>query len=260
MTDIQEIHRALVLLGQQLGDPSRELVIAAEGNISHAVSDDAMLVKASGSALECMGADDLVHARLAPLLEVVRDEASGDDAIARANAECVVGPVGRRPSVEAVLHAVLYDLTSVACIAHTHPIAVNGLLCSSQAEALTAGALFPDQVVMLGRRQLQLPYVDPGLRLARAVREGVLAFVESEGRHPRVIYLRNHGMFALGASPADVLQVTQMADKAARVLSAALSVGRPVYMSPADVDRIDGREDEHYRRTRLGQVAMDGGS
>ena len=56
-------------------------------------------------------------------------------------------------------------------VGHTHPVPVLALLCSPHAEALATHLLFPDQIVVLGRRPLFVPYVDPGLALARRVRD-----------------------------------------------------------------------------------------
>lgn len=72
---------------------------------------------------------------------------------------------------------------------------------------------------------------------------------------PRVVYLQNHGMFALGSSETDVLQITQMAVKVASVLIGAASVGTPVFLDPAEMARIHTRPDELLRRDALAKMA-----
>lgn len=244
-----DVASALVELSHRLGDPTRDLALAAEGNVSHRLDPDTMLVKASGCSLGTLGREDLVEVRLAPLVELLDSSSAGDADVSRVYAESTSG--GRRPSVEAVLHAAILRETEAVCVAHTHPVAVNSLLCSTSAHLLTQGALFPDQVVMLGRRQVLVPYVDPGLALARAVRESLRAFVDAEGQRPKVLYLRNHGLFALGSSVEDALGITFMAVKSASILLGAIQAGGPVFLSDADVARIDSREDEHFRRSLL---------
>ena len=64
----------------------------------------------------------------------------------------------------------------------------------------------------------------------------------------------NHGMVALGQTPAEVLNIMLMADKWAHVLLGTYAMGGPNYLSETDVDRIDSRLDEHYRRGRLSRV------
>ena len=114
-----------------------------------------------------------------------------------------------------------------------------------------AGSLFPDQIVVMGRHSLLVPYVDPGLGLARHVREALRAHQDRHGSYPKAIYLQNHGLFALGSSPDDATHVTEMAVKTARILLGALSVGRPVYLDERDAERIDTRPDEVLRRSML---------
>jgi ribulose-5-phosphate 4-epimerase/fuculose-1-phosphate aldolase len=98
-------------------------------------------------------------------------------------------------------------------------------------------------------------YTDPGLELARLVRHELKNFIAENGEAPKVIYLKNHGMFALGSSAEEVVQVTQMAVKCARILGGALSVGHPVYLSPTESARIDTRPDELLRRKALAEPA-----
>jgi len=125
---------------------------------------------------------------------------------------------------------------------------VNALLCSDRAADLVAGSLFPDQVVVCGAHALLVPYAEPGLPLARAVRRGLSGYLDEHGSPPRLIHLANHGIVALGGNAAQVLAVTTMAVKAARVLSGVLAVGSPNYLSPDTVRQLDGRADEQHRR------------
>jgi rhamnose utilization protein RhaD (predicted bifunctional aldolase and dehydrogenase) len=252
MTDLAE---ALLRLAHAVGEPQRELAILAEGNVSGRVDDERMLVKATGSSLASAGRDDLVECRFAPILELLDDPTafeggSGDARVAEALLASRVDPGAKRPSVEALLHAVvLTSGASAAC--HTHPVAVNALLCSDRAELLVAGALFPDQVVVLGTRGLLVPYVDPGLGLGRLMQRELRAFADRHGALPKIAWLQNHGMFAIGSSAAECLRITEMADKFARILLGALGAGEPRFLPDAVLDRIDGRDDEHVRRTIL---------
>ena len=128
------------------------------------------------------------------------------------------------------------------------------LLCSNRAEALTAGSLFPDQIIVLGRHPLLVGYLDPGLPLARGTLAAVRNHRAAHGQTLRVIYLRNHGLFALGRDPGDALAITTMAVKCARVLQGALAVGHPTYLDDALAARIDTRLDEQLRRARLAEA------
>jgi rhamnose utilization protein RhaD (predicted bifunctional aldolase and dehydrogenase) len=240
--------RTLVELSRTLGEPSRDLVILAEGNTSIRTGPDRMLVKASGSQLGSAADEDFVEVGIRALLDLVNDEAAGEDDVGR-----VFGEVGgrRRPSVEAMLHAICLSVGGASVVGHTHPVPVNIVLCSPHAERMSSDVLFPEQVVILGRTPVFVPYTDPGLTLARAVQQEMLRHIELRGAPPKVVYLGNHGLFALGESAAEVLQITAMTVKVSRILGGAIALGGVRTLGEDDVARIDGRPDEIYRRQVL---------
>ena len=242
---------ALLDLCHRVGDPALDLVIAAEGNVSARTGDGTFAIKASGCSLRTMGADRLVEVRMDTVLALLDVPDATDEQTAAAYRQARTDHRAPMPSVEAILHAVLYADTAAQVVVHTHPTAVNALLCSVSAPLLVQGALFPDQVVVLGPHQLLVPYVDPGVRLARAVRQALAVFTHDHGAPPRVVYLANHGMFALASTPDEALTVTLMAVKAARILAGAIAAGGPVPLPEAQVERIETRPDEHYRRAML---------
>ena len=252
----------LLRLCNALGEPARDLVSSAEGNVSSRNDDpeggtSQMIIKASGCSLATMIDSDLLlvdRTVISPLLN--QDDVTDDITAAAYRASVVDGGTSpRMPSVEAILHAVLYDETRVQVVAHTHPTAVNAILCSTSPELLVGGALFPDMIVVLGRRQLLLPYIDPGVPLARAVRDAVRGFIAEEGTVPRVIYLANHGLFVLASSPDEALQITTMVVKVARIITGSLTAGGPAFLPIHHVDRIENRPDEQYRRGLLATAA-----
>ena len=153
----------IVALSRALGDPALELAILGEGNTSLRTGAGTMLVKASGASLASVTAADFVELETAPLLALLDDPAADDAAVAEAFA-AVEARTGRRPSVEAMLHAVCLERGGAQAVGHTHPVPVLALLCSPHAQALATHLLFPDQIVVLGRRPLFVPYVDPASR------------------------------------------------------------------------------------------------
>lgn len=243
----------LLALSHDLGREDRRLAILGEGNTSARINDDTFVVKASGSnlaTLSPLGVTACRFDRLLPLLDrtSVRD-AEVDEALLEARAD----PAAKKPSVEAVFHAFLLTLPGVACVGHTHPVTVNQLLCSRHARTFARRRLFPDEIVCCGTESVFVPYTDPGLALARAIRRAVRAHIRRLARAPRVILLENHGLIALGATPEAVLAATLMAAKAAEVfVGAAAAGGTPRFLSAAQVARIAGRPDEHYRQKALG--------
>lgn len=245
-TDLDRI----VALSRLLGEPARNLAILGEGNTSIRAGDGRMLVKASGASLVSATDADFLDVDPAALLALLDNQLADDTTVARAFAE-IEARTGRRPSVEAMLHAVCLELGGAGAVGHTHPVPVLAILCSPNAEALATEMLFPDQVVVLGRWPIFVPYVDPGLELARRVRDELSAHLDRHGEPPKAIYLGNHGFFALGRTPEEVVQITEMAVKAGLVLAGALAAGGVRALSRESADRIHGRPDEHYRRRAL---------
>lgn len=245
-----EIVEQLVRLTRELADPAADNVILGEGNTSMALDDETMLVKASGVVMRDAAVDDFVPLSTTEVLALIDDDAAGDEDVDRLFTAAT--RLGRRPSVEALLHAVCLDVDGITAVGHTHPTAVNAILCSVNAQLLTQGSLFPDQIVVLGTGALLIDYVDPGLLLARVVRRELRAHIAANnGVPPKVIYLRNHGMFALGVHTAEVLQITAMAVKSAGVLAGAVAFGGVQFMPEHEVERIHTRPDELFRRSRL---------
>ncbi|MDQ1752679.1 MAG: hypothetical protein QOE71_3735 [Pseudonocardiales bacterium] len=245
-TDLDRI----ISLSRTLGAPGRDLVILAEGNTSVRTGADRMLVKASGAHLATAGPDDFVEVGLAEMVALLDNPDTDQQSIADVFNRVGVA-TGRRPSVEAMLHAICLQEGGASVVGHTHPVPVNALLCSEHAETLASVIVYPEQIVILGRKAMLIPYVDPGLLLARLVRDRLRQHIAAEGAPPKVIYLANHGMFALGATTAEVLRITEMAVKVSRIMQAGLAVGALSPLTDHDSDRIDEREDEQHRRAVL---------
>jgi rhamnose utilization protein RhaD (predicted bifunctional aldolase and dehydrogenase) len=240
----------LIALTRDLGRTDRDLVILAEGNTSIRTGTGRMLVKASGSYMARASEHDFVEVDTGQLLELLDVDDLDQASLSAAMAEARVAGEGR-PSIEALLHALCLEQAGASVVGHTHPVAANALLCSDQAHRLVDGALFPDQVVVLGPHALLVPYADPGLAIAREVHAGLRRHVAEYGEPPKLIYLANHGIFALGASAAEVNAITEMAVKLARVMSGVLAAGAAAYLLATSVAALDSRPDERLRRAEL---------
>ena len=245
----------LLDLSHALGDPARDWAILGEGNTSTALDADAFLVKASGSQLATLTPEQVATVRFAPVLEALESvQALSDAETTGLLLSSCIGESRRMPSVETLLHAYLLTLPGVGFVGHTHVTSINGVICSANGWSILERGerLFPDEIVVCGIAPCCVPYIDPGLPLARELRRQVAAFIETHGMPPKTIYLRNHGFIALGKTASEVIQITMMADKAARILTAALACGQPTFLTPDNVARIYSRPDEHFRQKALG--------
>ena len=247
-----ELLTQLVALSRSLGHPENDYAILGEGNTSARADAETFWVKASGQRLASIDAAGFVRVRFDPVLGLL-DAGDLSDAHVREalQAARVPGADAAMPSVETVLHALALQLPDVNFVGHTHPTAVNAILCSQQAEQAIAGRMFPDEIVVCGPASAWVPYVDPGVPLARAVNDAIRRYLERWNEAPKVILMQNHGFIALGKSAQQVEQITAMAVKAARVLLGTFSLGGPRFLSVHDVSRIHTRPDEHYRQRVL---------
>jgi len=232
----------LVELSRSLGHPEKDLAVLGEGNTSVRLEDESFLVKASGTSLASVNDGSFVRMDMGRTLALLEfrdptDEEVGDALMAARTRS----DGGLRPSIEAVMHALALTEGEATFVGHTHPTSVNGVLCSNRAEALSAGAIFPDQIVVLGRYPVLIPYADVGLPLARALRDGFREHKKRVGAAPKTVYLKNHGLVALGQSASEVEQVTTMAAKHARIMAGVLAVREPVYPSPQQAGRLGTR-------------------
>jgi rhamnose utilization protein RhaD (predicted bifunctional aldolase and dehydrogenase) len=245
----------LLSLSHDLGREERELTILGEGNTSVRLDADTFAVKASGSNLATLTVAGTANCRFDRLLPLLAAEGLSDAHIDEALFAARISNEAKKPSVEAIFHAYLLTLPGVNYVGHTHPVAVNALLCSRHARSFATHRLFPDEIVCCGVESVFVPYTDPGLKLSQAIKAATEDYIRRLARAPRVILLENHGLIALGSTPEAVLAATLMAVKAARIYaSAAASSGGadPVFLSPEQVTRIAGRPDEHYRQKALG--------
>lgn len=254
MIDKHDILRQLIAMSRNLGQPEKDYVILGEGNTSARIDEAAFWVKASGAQLHESNGDSFVEMVFRDVLAMLDGGDLTDEEIRQRLAAAKLNPAAPgRPSVETMLHALALTLGRAQYVGHTHPVAVNAILCSQQAEEAISGRLFPDEIVVCGPAPAYVPYADPGLPLARRVRDVLTRHLEEHGEPAQVILIQNHGLIALGRTAAEVENITAMCVKRARVLLGTCALGGPRFMNAKDVERIRTRPDEAYRRQKLGQ-------
>lgn len=243
-----EILENLVKMSRDLGMPDKDYVILGDGNSSARMDGETYYVKASGAHMENIRPEQFVSLRTAHVLKMLDRESMSDEEIAACLEDSKLNPLDPHPSIESVLHALAIELCGANYVGHTHPTAWVGILSSRNAEDAISGRIFTEQVNICGPAALFIPYLDPGLPLAQAVKERMKTFIAQYGEPPREILLQNHGLIALGHSPQEVLNITAMSVRAARVLSTTYALGGPQFLSQEEVERIRSRMDEKFRR------------
>jgi rhamnose utilization protein RhaD (predicted bifunctional aldolase and dehydrogenase)/NAD(P)-dependent dehydrogenase (short-subunit alcohol dehydrogenase family) len=169
------------------------------GGNSSVKADGVLYIKPSGTSLGELTPESLIALDIKPLLELLdrspdRPVAGGTDEVFEVAVAARIGvPDDRRPSVECLFHALL----SERFVLHTHPTTVNALTCAKHGEEIAAR--------LFGNAVLWVPYTDPGLPLARAIRDARRRHEErTNSAAPRVMLLANHGLIVTGDSPSEI--------------------------------------------------------
>jgi rhamnose utilization protein RhaD (predicted bifunctional aldolase and dehydrogenase) len=241
----------LLTLSHEIGREDRGLALLGEGNTSARASEDIYLVKASGTCLGTLREEDVVECRMSLVLAMLDEDGLTDSQVDDALLAARVNANAKKPSVEAVFHAWALSLPNVKFVGHSHPIAINQILCSPRAREFAEHRMFPDEVVCDGVASVFIPLTDPGLRLAQVIRREAGAFVRKHQRVPRVILMQNHGVITLGGTWQSVLAAMLMAEKAAKIFIGAAQLGGPLFLSEENIARIATRPDELYRQKVL---------
>lgn len=250
--DDKTVLNELVSMSLTLGKPENDYVILGEGNTSAKIDNDFFFVKASGKYLAKSDEKTFVKVRSKDALAILDSGEMNDDQIKDSLFSVCADPENKlRPSVETTFHAFLLSLPDINFVGHTHPAAVNSLLCSIGAEEVVKGRIFPDEIVYCGIEPIYIEYVDPGLELAKIIREESYRFMEEQGCAPKVILIQNHGLIALGKTAHEVEAITAMWCKTCRVLAGTFHFGGPRYFTRDNVNRIYTRPDEHYRKQQF---------
>ncbi len=198
----------LIRISNQTGKDTA-LVQGGGGNTSAKTPDGKyMYIKASGTALKDM--DEKKGWRrmeIARVLEIVADpalvkmepqsrEARVSDLLSLC---CDQGQQNARPSVEAHLHAMLDRF-----VIHLHPIAVGAYVNAKdgrkQLEKVFADEKYPP---------LWVPYVDPGLMLAKKIQQLVGQYKKEYGKIPSILFLDKHGLFVTASTPEKAVRIVK---------------------------------------------------
>jgi rhamnose utilization protein RhaD (predicted bifunctional aldolase and dehydrogenase) len=247
-TVADSVYEQLIWLAHEVGREARDLVILNEGSVSGKLGPERLAVKASGAALGTLKPDQLVECDLKRTSDILEKSFLNPAELEAELMGARIDPEAPKPSAEAAFHAWLLTLEDVEFIAHAHPVAINQILCSPQAEPFATQRMFPDQVYRCGPSSVYVPYADPGIPLAREIRGKVLLSLRrSYGKPPKLILLQNHGIIALGKNASDVLATLLMAEKAAAIFIGSAILGGPVFMQQHQVQRLDPRADDGLR-------------
>lgn len=223
--------KQLMSMTRALGEPDRDYVILSEGNASAQADEGTFWVKASGCRMHQVDANSFVRVRTDDVLDLLEGPTLPESQVRdRLTAAKVDPDAPGRPSIETALHALCLTLGGATFVGHTHPTPINAILCAQDAPAAFLGSIFPAESMVCGE-PLFIPYAAPGQPLARAVDEALQSAIDERGEPPRAVLLQNHGLVALGATAQEVLDITEMMVKTARILIGTHALGGPRFVN-----------------------------
>ena len=200
----QRLRAELVEIGRRLH--ARDLVGAAEGNLSVRLGPDRFLVTGSGISKGHLSPADLV--------------------VVDGRGERVAG--ARRASTELRMHLAAYAARpDVAAIVHAHPITAVAL---TVAGSPPPSDLVPEAAVTLGPIAIA-PFATPGTDEVPASLAPLLADHD-------VILLERHGALTLGRTLTEAYERMETLERVARIAAAARLLGRCEPLPAAAVDRV----------------------
>ncbi|MBN2047112.1 MAG: class II aldolase [Anaerolineaceae bacterium] len=250
--DVSTVLDQVIELSHEVGKEERQLAILGEGNTSGNCGDGTFLVKASGHSLPTIQADGFSRVSIEKVTELLDEKEDMTDLEVEAALKAVcVDENQPKPSVETFLHALCMAEFGANFVAHTHPVSVNQILCSKLGAEPFLGNICPDQIVVCGSAPAVVPYIDPGFKLALAVRDEFRRYKDAHGKPPKVLLMVNHGLVSLGKTAKEALNIQLMADKWAKILVGNYVMGGVNFLDDYNVQRIANRLDEKYRAAIL---------
>jgi len=191
----------MVALSRRFGEDP-QYTRGGGGNIS-VKADGILYIKPSGTSLSTLTPQSVIALDVRPLMELLngspeRRAEGGTDLVMQVAIEARVGVRDdRRPSVESLFHALLPQ----RFVLHTHPTIVNAVTCA------TNGAEIVER--LFGTACLWVPYTDPGLPLARSIRDVRQAYEKRTGKPaPHAMFLQNHGLIVAADSTSEIVETS----------------------------------------------------
>ena len=188
----------LVAISNRYGK-NPDFVLAGGGNTSFK-DNKYLFVKPSGISLEAVTEigfvkmDRVKIRKVFELSDELIDPTQCEAMVKKMMADAVCFDSIGRPSVEAPLH----EIIPFKYVVHLHPAAVNAMTCGVEGEKI-CGELFPEA--------LWVAYTDPGYTLATRFLIESEAFQKTSGYFPKIIFLKNHGVFVGADTVEEINQI-----------------------------------------------------
>lgn len=198
---------------------NRNMLAAADGNISVRLKNNQIMITPSGVAKAFMGADAM--------------------AIMDLDGNSVQG----QPSSEKLMHLEVFkNCPKAVCVVHAHPVTATAWsIAKPDLQQLPAEAL--SEVILATGGIPIVPYARPGTLDMGSVLKEYLP-------HHRALILRRHGALAWGESIEEAYRGMERIEHSAQVLMAAHMMGGVTHLPPEEIKYL------HEMRKKIGEVLL----
>ncbi len=231
MNEIEE----LVQLARWAGTHPSRLVLGGEGAVGAMLPAGGIAISAAHTRLAKLGPEGIVKCHL----EKARALIEALEVTPELEAEVLLDPSSPAPDADLTAFAELFAFDGIRYALHTQPIPVNQIVCSPRARQFSDRRNLPGEIEACGQSSLLVPFMPPGVALAKEIRRKLVLWRDRYKETPKLILIQNHGMIALGATPEEVQTVTEAAVKYAEIFVGAAMLGGPEFLKPNYITQID---------------------
>lgn len=236
MSEIEE----LVQLARWAGTHPARLVLGGEGAVAALLPTGTIAISTAHARLAKLGPEGVVKCHLEKALVLIE----AVEVTPEMEAQVLADPASPAPNADLTAFADLFAFDGIRFALHTQPIPVNQIVCSPRARQFSDRRNLPGEIETCGQSSLLVPFMPPGVSLAREIRRKLVLWRDRYKETPKLILIQNHGMIALGATPEEVQTVTEAAVKYAEIFVGAAMLGGPEFLKPNYISQIDAANKE----------------
>ncbi len=214
MSQINVIKNQIITVAQELH--KKNMLAAADGNISYRLSDTEILITPSGKPKAHITSDDI--ATITQQNEVLNGT----------------------PSSERLMHLAIYkNCPQARCVIHAHPpIAIAWSIARPDLTELPSGCL--SELILAAGHVPIAPYARPGTQSMGDVLKPFLP-------HSRIIILARHGAMTWGEDLQEALNGMERLEHTATILLHATQLGGITFLPEAEITEL------HAMRKKIGE-------
>jgi rhamnose utilization protein RhaD (predicted bifunctional aldolase and dehydrogenase) len=161
--------------------------------------------------------------------------------------ELTISPLPEHPLTEEIkktISRIMFDGTSIMTSARKNSL-IDSFCVSRDAYNKVALPFTPDNIVYCKAHSIYIKSLDD---IAIEIDREVNNFTNKHGYKPKVILIKNIGLFAIGDSNKSTEIILDVFEDLMKVSCGTMNFGGPKFLSTSEIEFIDNWEVENYRR------------